>query len=42
MAHPLIDYDEEGTDLTTPGEVFELYHHNSAEMMRTKNWHCYY
>ena len=42
MVHPLIHYDEEGTDLTPPGEGFELYRHKSAEKMRTKNWHGYY
>jgi hypothetical protein len=38
----LIHDDEEGTDLTPPGEGFELYRHENAEKMRTKNWHGYY
>jgi hypothetical protein len=38
MAHPSIHYDEEGTDLTPPGEGFELYRHKNAEKMGTKKW----
>lgn len=34
--------DEEGPDLSPPGEGFELYRHKDAEMMKTKNWHGYY
>jgi len=42
MAHPSICDDEEGPDLTPPGEGFELYRHKNADKMRTKNWHGYY
>jgi hypothetical protein len=38
MAHPSVHYDEEGTDLTPPGEGFELYRHKNAEKMGTKKW----
>jgi hypothetical protein len=37
----LVD-DEEGPDLTPPGEGFELYRHKDADKMRTKGWHGYY
>ena len=33
---------QEGSDLTPPGEGFELYRHKDAEKMRTRNWHGYY
>jgi hypothetical protein len=36
MAHPSIHGDEEGPDLTPPGEGFELYRHNDAEKMGTR------
>jgi hypothetical protein len=34
--------DEEGPDLTSPGEGFELYRHKGAEKMKTRNWHGYF
>ena len=42
MSHPSIHDDEEGPDLTPPGEDFELYQHKDAEKMRTKGWNGYY
>ena len=39
---PSLFDDEEGPDLTPPGESFELYRHKNADMMRTKGWHGYY
>lgn len=42
MPDPSIHDDEEGSDLTPPGEGFELYQHKDAEKMRTKGWHGYY
>ena len=38
---PLFD-DEDGPDLASPGEGFELYRHKDADKMRTKGWHGYY
>ena len=40
--HPSAHDDQEGPDLTPPGEGFELYRHKDAHKMRTKNWHGYY
>ena len=34
--------DQEGPDLSSPGEGFELYRHKNADKMRTKGWHGYY
>jgi hypothetical protein len=42
MAHPSIHDDEEGPDLTPPGEGYELYRHNDAEKVGTRRWHGYY
>jgi hypothetical protein len=39
---PSLFADEEGPDLTPPGEGFELYRHKDADKMRTKGWHGYY
>jgi hypothetical protein len=40
---PSLFDDEEGPDLTPPGEGFELYRHKNADEMRTKKWHgCYW
>ncbi len=39
---PSLFDDEEGPDLTPPGEGFELYRHKDAEKIRTKRWHGYY
>jgi hypothetical protein len=39
---PSLFDDEEGPDLSPPAEGFELYRHNDAEKMKTKNWHGYY
>jgi hypothetical protein len=39
---PSLFDDEEGPDLTSPGEGFELYRHKNAEKMRTRKWHGYY
>ncbi len=41
-SEPSLFDDEEGPDLTPPGEGFELYRHKDVEMMRTKNWRGYY
>jgi hypothetical protein len=41
MVHPSI-HDEEGPDLSPPGENFELYRHKDAKKLRTKGWHGYY
>ena len=38
---PLFD-DEDGPDLASPGEGFELYRHKDADKMTTKGWHGYY
>jgi hypothetical protein len=42
MAHPSTHDDEEGLDLTPPGEAFELYRHNDAEKIGMGRWHGYY
>jgi hypothetical protein len=42
VPHPSIHDNEDGPDLTPPGEGFELYRHKDAEKMRTKGWHGYY
>ncbi len=39
---PSLFDDQEGPNLTPPGEDFELYRHKDADMMRTKGWHGYY
>ena len=39
---PSLFDDEEGPDLTPPGEGFELYQHKDADKMRKKGWHGYY
>ena len=39
---PSLFDDEEGPDLTPPGEGFELYRHKHAEKISTKGWHGYY
>jgi hypothetical protein len=39
---PSLFGDEEGSDLTPPGEGFELYRYKDAEKMRTSGWHGYY
>ncbi len=39
---PSLFDDQEGPDLTPPGEGFELYRHKDAEKMRTRGWHGYY
>ncbi len=39
---PSLFDDEEGPDLSPPGEGFELYRHKDAEKVKTKNWHGYY
>jgi hypothetical protein len=39
---PSLFDDQEGPDLSSPGEGFELYRHKNADKMRTKGWHGYY
>jgi hypothetical protein len=39
---PSLFDDEKGSDLTPPGEGFELYRYKNAEKMRTRKWHGYY
>ena len=39
---PSLFDDQEGSDLTPPGEGFELYRYKDADKLRTKNWHGYY
>jgi hypothetical protein len=39
---PSLFDDQEGPDLSSPGEGFELYRHKNADKMRTKGWHRYY
>jgi hypothetical protein len=34
--------DEEGPDLTPPGEGFDLYRHKDADKISKKGWHGYY
>ncbi len=41
-SEPSLVDDEEGRDLTPPGEGFELYRHKDADKMTTKGWHGYY
>ena len=36
---PSLFDDQEGPDLSSPGEGFELYRHKNADKMRTKGWH---
>ena len=40
--HPSAHDDQEGPDLTPPGEGFELYRHKDAEKIGTRGWHGYY
>jgi hypothetical protein len=42
VPHPPIQDDQEGPDLTPPGEGFELYRHRDAENIETRTWHGYY
>ena len=39
---PSLFDDQEGPDLSPPGEGFKLYRHKNADKMQTKNWHGYY
>jgi len=39
---PSLFDDQEGPDLSSPGEGFELYRHKNADKMKTKGWHGYY
>lgn len=39
---PSLFDDQQGPDLSSPGEGFELYRHKNADKMRTKGWHGYY
>ena len=41
-SEPSLFDDDEGYDLTPPGEGFELYRHKDADEMGTRNWHGYY
>jgi hypothetical protein len=36
---PSLFDDQEGPDLSSPGEGFEPYRHKNADKMRTKGWH---
>ncbi len=40
--YPSVHGDQEGSDLSPPGEGFELYRYKNADEMKTKNWHGYY
>jgi hypothetical protein len=35
-------FDEEGSDLTLPGEDFKLYRYKDTDKIGTKGWHGYY
>jgi hypothetical protein len=39
---PSLFDDQEGPNLTPPGEDFQLYRHKDADKMRTKAWHGHY
>ena len=39
---PSLFDDQEGPNLSLPGEGFELYRHKIADKMRMKEWHGYY